>query len=95
MLDTKDCPYNELIKPAPYKLDLPLFCQFFEFVRTSHNISVDDLAHHLGIKKEYIDNLENGFLWGNIQHIDLLKVERFFNLKKGCLKKYLKQTLSI
>jgi len=71
------------------------FSQFFSIVRKSYAFSIEETAAFLNVEPEIIIKLENGQIWGSVNYVNLAAAETFFNLKKGCLKRILRQTLIV
>lgn len=94
-IDIRDASFKTLTKDEYGAVNLPLFSQFFSFLRKSYSYSIQETAAFLKVAPEIIIGLEKGQIWGNVNRINLALAENLFNLRKGCLKKILRQTLII
>lgn len=92
MFDAVDAAYKDLVKVLCPDTNLPALCQFLIDIRSFHNVSIEEFAQILGITIKQVLEIEQGNIWGNITPSALSKLENYFNLKKGCLKNYLKES---
>ncbi|NLZ51945.1 MAG: helix-turn-helix transcriptional regulator [Thermoanaerobacteraceae bacterium] len=92
MFDTVDAAYKELVNVACLYTTSSPFCQFFSDIRTSHNLSVEEFAFILDVNTDQVLKIEQDKIWGNVTPQMIIKLENLFNLKKGRLKNYLKQS---
>jgi DNA-binding XRE family transcriptional regulator len=95
MIDAANAAFKDLVNVPYPDPDLPPFCQFFMNVRLAHNLSIEGFSKMLGISKKRALNIEKGQIWGNVTPQMIIKIENIFNLRRGCVRNYLKQSCLI